>query len=84
MNQTLKSLQRVAGSIRQQRKEQTRKQHIADLQAKLEKIREEFRAEEARAEFAERQVRQIAAERDLWKHQAQEALTKLKSLGVTT
>lgn len=80
MSQTLKSLAREAASIRRSGKVACWKQQVTSLHEALTRQKEKFRAEEARAEFAERQVRQIAAERDLWKHQAQEAQAKLKSL----
>lgn len=54
---------------------------MASLNEALAQQKEKARAEEARAELAERQVRQIATERDIWKHQAQEAQARLKSLG---
>ena len=82
MTQTLKSLQRKAEGIKRTTKLAIYKQQVASLHETVNAQRERTRAEEARAELAERQVRQIAAERDLWKHQAQEAQAKLKSLGV--
>lgn len=81
MTQTLRSLSREAASIRRAGKVQGWKQQVSSLNEVVTRYKEKFRAEEARAELAERQVRQIAAERDIWKHQAQEAQAKLKSLG---
>lgn len=81
MTQTLKSLQREAEAIKRTTKLAVYKKQVAGLHEALNRQKEKARAEEARAELAERQVRQIAAERDIWKHQAQEAQAKLKSLG---
>ncbi|PWJ73859.1 hypothetical protein C7441_12543 [Pseudaminobacter salicylatoxidans] len=39
---------------------------------------------EYRAADAQRETRQVVAERDLWRHQAEAAQARLKSLGVTT
>ena len=71
-----------ATAIRRADKIATYKKHITSLIEALDRQNEKTRAEEARADLAERQVRQVVAERDLWKHQAQEAQAKLKSLGV--
>lgn len=84
MSQTLKSLQREAEAIKRTTKLAGYKKQVAGLHDALARQKEKARAEEARAELAERQVRQIAAERDIWKHQAQEAQAKLKSLGEGT
>lgn len=82
MSQTLESLRRKAESIKRTTKLAIYKQQVVSLHETLRTQRERTRAEEARADLAERQVRQVAAERDLWKHQAQEAQAKLKSMGV--
>ncbi|MET3661809.1 hypothetical protein [Aquamicrobium ahrensii] len=84
MTQTFDSLKSAAARIKRQNKVKHYKEQVAALNAALTKQKEKVRAEEARAEYAERQVRQIAAERDIWKHQAQEAQAKLKSLGRDT
>ena len=81
MTQTLGGLTRDAARIKRQNKVSLYKEQVASLHAALTKQKEKARTEEARAEYAERQVRQIAIERDIWKHQAQEAQAKLKSLG---
>lgn len=81
MAQTLEALKKGAAEIKAVHKTSVHKKQVAELFAALDRQKEKTRAEEARAELAERQVRQVAAERDIWKHQAQQAQAKLKSMG---